>query len=165
MVSKPSNGKTQGAPRGGGLSRFVDAPDGITREQAEQRAALNVEFMRKEAMAELDAALGRVGALLATTAADPTVRPYGALKTDAHGLHSFSGTFGFGPLGVAAFMLREYTQLLESQRRWDQTGLTLFYDSMRCLRGSMSAVESAQVLAALKQLSQHTLVNAQKVEG
>ncbi len=148
-----------------GLARFFDLAGSITPQDAVKRAELNLAFIRKDVMADIDSALETIGLLLIRCVADPSQRPYDALADAANTIHSVGGTFDLGPLGVAAFMMRSYVDVLHAKGLWDGEGLRLYLDAMKCLRGDSSGPECQAVLAGLQKLANRNLVKSQAVSG
>ncbi len=140
-----------------GLARFFDIAGGITPNAAVKRAKSNLRVIRKEILDEVDAALEQIGLLLLSASAAPAMRPYDEVRSAANTIHGVSGAFGLEPLGVAAFMLREYLEHLRTAGRWDAEGLQLYHDAMRCLRGDANTPHCREVLVGLQQLASHSL--------
>lgn len=115
------------------LSRFVNVADGISAEQAVERARLRLERIRPDVernLVETLAALRHYFGLL-------TGPPPSAVRTEfrrlTYELAAASGTFGRPGLSKVAVALCELFDILDQRNGWDRPAVEVHLDAMRLL--------------------------------
>lgn len=141
-----------------GLARFVDVKGGITAEQALQRSALNLEFIKDKSLRTIDESLDMLAAVRRTgpDAAPPSPELRRAWHAEATNVAGLAGTFGMPTLSAGARLLCDYLDLMEETASWNPQGAALHYDALLCLRNETGTEDCARVLEGLRQLSKHT---------
>lgn len=120
----------------------------MTAFDAERRAEIKLEWMRPQAIAEIDAALA---ALVAWSKLDqPGVPPLLELRRHAYEIASVAATFGMAPIGDGAFSLCELLDLYEERPRADLASIYVHIEALGLLRRGLAPIEQHSILAGLR---------------
>ncbi|MEZ5996439.1 MAG: hypothetical protein R3C25_11900 [Hyphomonadaceae bacterium] len=125
------------------LARFLNAPGGMTREEAKARADSKIERLRPRSEADMAEALKSMANLLATCDGPPDA----AVRKELHRLScvlvSLGGTFGRAALSKAGYSLCRL--LDELGEGWDQSAVDVHFNAMRLLFTPGAIPPEAQV--------------------
>ena len=130
-MSESKNEKPAGRAR---LAKCLDAPGGITEEDALFLAESALELKSKSVNAELDRVVEEIAALTAQAAPAPTREIRVKIYDLANTVHSVAATFDRRALGLAAYHLCELLDAFDTQGRWDQEAVRVHSVSMLALR-------------------------------
>jgi hypothetical protein len=130
-MSESKNEKPAGrAP----LASTLDAPGGITEEDALVLAESALELKTKSVNAELDRVVDEIAKLTAQTGPAPARELRVKIYDLANTVHSVAATFDRRALGLAAYHLCELLDAFDTQGRWVQEAVRVHSASMLALR-------------------------------
>lgn len=130
---------------------FKDAVE--TKAEPLTSGGPDLRFVDPAIISDVDAALEGIGLLLLGSVDGVRPAPLEALRCFANQIHQVSGSSGLAALGVAAFMLASYLNLLDARGDWDAEGVEIYYDAMRTLRAGAPTARAQEILDGLMQLS------------
>lgn len=127
------------------LAALIHAPGGLKTGEAVEAAERNLESVRGEAMARLDAVIAELETLAAGGGAADIERMY-SLSNEIVGV---AGVFGYGPMGDAAYSLCELLDHLRTQGGWSAEGVAVHLQTLRLLRSAGGPGADPKACAAI----------------
>lgn len=134
-----------------GLSRFINAPGGITVADAEMRAELRLLSIRDKAIAQMDALIAALGSAIALSANTRGAASQ-QIATIAADLIAVGGTFGASGVSAAAYVVCELLDRFETAQTWDASALSVCHNAMQLFRTGCSLQDQERVLDAVHRL-------------
>lgn len=130
------------------LAKLIWRPAGVSYREAMEAAGANLEAMRDELLAALDASLARIEEIWV----DPTLPTNERLQSEMYErsnfIVGFAGHCGLTELGQAAFSLCELLDRFIAGARWSQRAILVHTDALKLLR-SLDVDASVEVRAAV----------------
>jgi len=136
------------------LSKIIRQPGGTTVKGALKDAKRNVEKLRLECVAEIDAKLGQIQAGFGQAEERPGDAALDELYRSSNDIVGLAGLFDLVELGEAAFSLCELVDRLKGADQWDWPAVEVHLNALALLRrATPGAVENQHVLAGLRKLT------------
>lgn len=137
------------------LSRFLNAPDGITEEQATERARLRLDRIRPSVERDLVETLASLREYLRLLSGAPPAAVRTELRRLTYELAATAGTFERPGLSKVAVALCELFDILDQRNGWDRAAVDVHLDAMRMLLAQPPGEESAELTDGLQRLAVH----------
>ncbi len=137
------------------LSRFLNAPDGMSADDAMRLAQFKLDGMAERVEQELADIVERLRVRLREQADRPSDEVNADLRSLAYELACTAGTFNRNGLSSAARALCVLLDGLEQRGAWDREAINVNVDVIRVLMRSPPGGETAEMLAALGRLTAH----------
>lgn len=115
------------------LSDFLNRSDGMSMDDALDRAALHLESMRGKIERGIDDNVAAIGAMLGDKSADLHAQAH-TLYSLADGILSVAAMFQRKTLGDIAFSLCDLLQVFERASVWENGAVRAHYDAMRLVQ-------------------------------
>jgi hypothetical protein len=136
------------------LSKIIRQPGGTTVGGALKDAKRNVEKLRLECLAEIDAKLGQIQAKFGQAQTRPSDADIDELYRASNDIIGMAGLFDLAELGEAAFSLCELLDRLNGGAQWDWPAVEVHLNALMLLRrAEPGAAENQHVLAGLRKLT------------
>jgi hypothetical protein len=135
------------------LARFLNAPDGITAEQATARAQARLSRIQESVERELAEAIDCLRGYLRLLHGDPPSAVRDELKRLTYALAANAGTFGRPELSKVARDLCELFDVLDQRGAWDRAAVDVHFDAMRLLLSQPPGQESDNLLEGLHRVT------------
>jgi hypothetical protein len=115
------------------LSEFLNRSDGMSMDDALDRAALHLESMRGKIECGIDDNVAAIGALIQDKALDLRTQAH-TLYSLADGILSVAAMFQRKTLGDIAFSLCDLLKVFENAAVWENGAIRAHYDAMRLVQ-------------------------------
>ena len=136
------------------LSKIIKQPGGTTVRGALKDAKRNVEKLRLECVAEIDAKLGMIQQKFGQAEQRPADADIDELYRNANDIVGLAGLFDLTDLGEASFSLCELLDRLKGSDHWDWPAVEVHLSALALLRrATPDAPENQNVLAGLRKLT------------
>ena len=138
------------------FAKLARQPGGLSLTEALSRAQANLDSIRDESAAYVDARLGEIDAALGgdgSRVEDEALRRAYGLANDVVGV---AGACGLGPVGEAAYSLCGLLDLFLQGQGWDRRAVAVHLVAFHLLRREDDPAMTAAVLAGLRTVVEHT---------
>jgi hypothetical protein len=142
------------------LAKLIWRPAGVSYREAMEAAGANLEAMRDELLASLDANLARIEEIWT----DATLAQNQPLQSEMYERSNFiaglAGHCGLTELGQAAFSLCELLDRFITGARWSQRAIMVHMDALKLLRTldvDASEAVRAAVVEGLRQVAERVI--------
>jgi hypothetical protein len=135
---------------------------GVTRNEAVKRAEANIESIRDDGLANIDARITQLNETFAAPVAN-SAETIAALYETANAIAGTAAVFGLKALGSASYSLCDLLVRFEQNGVWNPSAVKLHLDGMRICR-QLPAGKSAgaePILANLARLVSHVAPKAE----
>jgi hypothetical protein len=135
------------------LGRMLKDPGGITVRKALEQADENLESIREQSLAAIDARLEQIQACNRAAGKDPTEAAKAEIYAHANEIHGVAGTFGLHQMGEVAFSLCELVDRLRERGAWSSQGVEVHVAALRLFRTPNAKLDAKQVIAGLHRVT------------
>ena len=136
------------------LSKIIRQPGGVTVRGALKDAKRNLDMIRRECVAEIDAKLGVIQQKYGQAEDRPETADLDELYRLSNDIVGMAGVFEMNELGEAAFSLCELIDRLKAPDQWDWPAVEVHLSGLRLLRrATPGAPENQDVLNGLRKLT------------
>lgn len=136
------------------LSKIIRQPGGTTVKGALKDAKRNLEKIRLECIAEIDAKLGLIQQRFGHAEDRPNDAELDELYRFSNDIVGMAGLFDMPELGEAAFSLCELLDRLKNNGEWDWPAVEVHLSALTLLRrATQGAEENQAVLRGLRKLT------------
>jgi len=136
------------------LAKSMRQPGGTTVRGALKDAKQNLDMIRAECIAEIDAKLGAINEQFGHAHEKPDDDALDEFYRLSNGIVGIAGTFEMTELGDAAFSLCELIDRLKPAEQWDWPAVEIHLSGLRLLRrATPGAPENQAMLTGLRALA------------
>ena len=136
------------------LSKIMKQPGGTTIRGALKDAKRNLEKLRLECIAEIDAKLGEIQQKFGQAQERPVDADIDVFYRLSNDIIGMAGLFDLEELGEAAFSLCELLDRLKSSGQWDWPAVEVHLSAIILLRrATPGAKENQSILSGLRKLT------------
>jgi hypothetical protein len=136
------------------LGKAMRQPGGTTARGAIKDAKRNLDTIRAECIAEVDAKLAAIHQQFGQAEEKPDDAALDELYRLCNGIVGLAGVFEMNELGEAAYCLCELVDRLKPAAHWDWPAVQVHLSGLRVLRrATPGAPENQAVLTGLRQLT------------
>jgi len=137
------------------LARFLNAPGGMTVEQAEKRAKECLGKLNDIAQHDLANTVNCLRGYLALLKGAPPKAVRGELHRLAYSLAGTAGTFERPGLSDAGLAMCKVLDALEHRGAWDRAAVDVVFEAIHLLAAEQAGAESHQLTDGLRRVVAH----------